>query len=68
LPYVQCEQCRLRSYTAALHARVDECPRCGASLDAHASLPERFAVLTHGTKRPSLFIRWVPEERPQPSP
>jgi uncharacterized paraquat-inducible protein A len=32
MPYVICEACQLRTYSAALWASTDGCPRCGTEL------------------------------------
>ena len=32
MPYVICAQCALRTYSAALWAATDVCPRCGSDL------------------------------------
>ena len=32
MPYVVCERCELRTYSAALWASTEVCPRCGAEL------------------------------------
>lgn len=32
MPYVICADCELSTYSTALWAGTDECPRCGASL------------------------------------
>jgi acetyl-CoA carboxylase beta subunit len=32
VPYVICEQCALQTYSAALWASTETCPRCGTEL------------------------------------
>jgi len=32
MPYVDCSQCHLRSFTAARYSTSDTCPGCGAPL------------------------------------
>jgi hypothetical protein len=65
LPYVICSQCQLRSYTAATHSVTDGCPRCGTEIGARQLIGRRPTVLARGTRRPSLFIRWAPDEQEQ---
>lgn len=34
MPYRNCPDCRLTTYSAARYSTKDSCPRCGASLEA----------------------------------
>ena len=38
MPYLQCPQCRLATYSAAAYSTKDTCPRCDASLDRRPSM------------------------------
>lgn len=40
MPYVVCARCELRTYSAALWASTDVCPRCGSELPRPATVIE----------------------------
>ena len=66
MPYISCPACHLRSYTAALHAVSEECPRCGTTVGPADVIRQRTSILVHGRKAPRLFIRSAEEESPKP--
>ena len=56
MPYVICEDCQLKTYSAALYSTQEECPRCGRRLS-----PRRFQrkaeFAAYGFRQPRMMLR-----------
>ena len=60
MTYVICERCRLRTFSASLHALCDACPRCGGPVASNADSPARFKRssdwVVGGGRNPRLML------------
>ena len=64
MPYVICAACRLRTYSAALWASTEECPRCGA----HLPSARRTELFVAAARDELLAAAWRAEPAPQGRP
>jgi hypothetical protein len=58
VPYVICGDCELLTYSAALWASTEECPRCGAPLP----IVRRTELLSVAARAGLLDDRWRTDE------